>query len=553
MLVRLAVRDFVIVDTLDLAFAAGFTVLTGETGAGKSILIDALALTLGDRADADVVRVGCERAEIEAEFDIRAVRGLADWLAEQALDGDPDVLLLRRVVEKTGRSRAFVNGRSATLAQLREAGEQLVDIHGQHAHQSLLRADAQRGVLDQHANLSAASDAVANAYRDWQRLRRAGEEVATQAAARETERAGIAWQVEELRRLGLKPLEWGNLQAEHDRLAHAASLIEGADSALQALSEGEEAATAAVSAVVSRLRALEQFDATLAPTIESLNGALVQIEDAAHALRHYRDRVDLDPARLKQADERLEAIHSTARRLRMRPEELIERFDALSARLAELEIASDREALERDTAAARATYEGRATELSVARKKAATKLAREIAAVMKELALGVARFEIALTPIEGGSAHGNEQVEFLVATNAGVEPRPLAKVASGGELSRISLAIQVITSKAATVPTLIFDEVDAGIGGAVAAIVGQRLGALGTERQVFCVTHLAQVAAQADRQWSVAKAEARGKAVSRVTPLDDKARIEEIARMLGGTEITATTRRHAAEMLRQKR
>lgn len=433
MLVALNIRDFVIVDALELGFAAGFTVLTGETGAGKSILIDALALTLGDRADADVVRPGAERAEIEAEFDIRAVHGLAEWLAEQALEGDPGVLLLRRVIDRGGRSRGFVNGRSATLTQLREAGERLVDIHGQHAHQSLLKADAQRDLLDTHAGLTARVRALATEYREWQRLRRAREEYATGAATREAERDQIAWQVDELKRLALGPDEWAAVSDEQSRLAHAASLIEGADAALQAVAEGDDAVTGAVSAVVSRLRALVQYDAALAPIITGLEGAQTELEEVAHGLRHYRDKVDLDPARLKQIGERLDLIHTTARKFRLRPEELPARLTELSARLDELQVASNLAGLEAAEAAARSRYEDAATALGRDRKKAATKLAKEVAGVMKDLALGVARFEIAMTLIEGGSASGNERVEFLVATNPGTEPRPLAKVASGGE------------------------------------------------------------------------------------------------------------------------
>jgi DNA repair protein RecN (Recombination protein N) len=549
MLASLSIRDFVIVDTLQIEFERGFSTLTGETGAGKSILIDALALALGDRADSEVVRPGAERAEIQAEFDIRKVKGLARWLEEQALEGDPGVLLLRRVVEREGRSRAFVNGRGATLAQLREAGEWLVDIHGQHAHQSLLKSDAQRKVLDSQAGLDGAASEVAQAYRRWHAAQRVRIEASTQAAAREAEREQLAWQAEELSRLGTTAGEWQTISGEHSRLAHAASLIAGVESAIEAVAEGDEAVATRVASLAAKLRGLLAYDAALAPVIEILESAHLQLDEAGHELRRYRDRADLDPSRLAEVESRLEALHATARKFRLKPEELVDRHASVRERLAELERTSDLAKLEAEEATMRAQYDVLASALTRSRKKAATKLAKEVSAAMKDLALGVARFDIALELIEGGSSAGNERVEFLVATNPGVEPRALARVASGGELSRISLAIQVITSKAAAVPTLIFDEVDAGIGGAVAEIVGRKLAELGASRQVLCVTHLPQVAAQAGAQWSVAKVESRGKVSSRVTALDERSRVEEIARMLGGTEITATTRKHAAEML----
>jgi DNA repair protein RecN (Recombination protein N) len=549
MLVQLAIRDFAIVDALELEFAAGFTALTGETGAGKSILLDALALALGDRADAEVVRSGAERAEVVAEFAIDEGEPLARWLAEQALEGDPGRLLLRRVVDRSGRSRAFINGRATTLAQLREAGEQLVDIHGQHAHQSLVRGDAQRDVLDRHAGLEARVRSVTEAYREWQRLKRAREDFEVHAAARTAEREQLGWKVDELRRLALKAGEWETLRDEHSRLAHAASLIEGAESALDALVEGEGALVSSLGALVSRLRALVSYDGKLAEPVGLLESVQSQLQEAASSLRRYRDRVDLDPARLKSIDERMEAIHSAARKLRARAEALPDLLEQSAARLAELEEQADVERLAQEEKAAHERYAEIAGALTRERMKAATKLARDVSNEMKALALGVAKFEVAFEPIEDGSAQGDERVEFRVATNVGAEPRPMAKVASGGELSRIGLAIQVLTSKASAVPTLIFDEVDAGIGGAVAEIVGRKLAALGADRQVLCVTHLPQVAAQARQQWSVAKTETRGQTRSRVTMLDDKGRIEELARMLGGTEITAVTRKHAAEML----
>jgi len=550
MLLHLSIRDFAIVDRLELEFRPGFTALTGETGAGKSILIDALSLALGDRAGSEQVRSGAERADVAAEFAIDSLPGIGDWLHEQALEGDANRLLLRRVVDANGRSRAFINGHAATINQLREAGERLVDIHGQHAHQSLLRPEAPRLVLDAHAGLASLAQETGGAHREWQRLCRARLDHQTNTAARDAEREQLSWQLEELSRLALASGEWEAIQSEHGRLAHAASLIEGVRDAIGLLSESENAALGALSGGLSRLRPLTDYDESLRETIAMLESGEAQLREAAYALRHYADRIDLDPKRLREVEQRLEAVHNAARKFRTRPEALPELLASLRDRLNDLEMTADLEALAMQEQAARSRYDGLATGLSAERKKAATKLGREVNAAMKELAMSGGRFEVELRSLlPDGSVAGNEQVEFLVTTNPGTEPRALAKVASGGELSRISLAIQVITSRAAAVPTLIFDEVDSGIGGAVAEVVGKKLKTLGEERQVLCVTHLPQVAAQAGEQWSVSKGTEMGSARSRVAVLDPKSRIEEIARMLGGVAITATTRKHAAEML----
>jgi DNA repair protein RecN (Recombination protein N) len=550
MLLHLSIRDFAIVDRLDLEFRPGFTALTGETGAGKSILIDALSLALGERAENEQVRAGAERADVTAEFSLEPQARLGDWLREQALEGDQNRLLLRRVVDRNGRSRAFINGHAATVNQLREAGDGLVDIHGQHAHQSLLKPEAQRRVLDAHAGLASLTKEVAGAYREWQRLCRLRLDHESNAAARDAEREQLTWHVEELSKLALQPGEWEVIQTEHGRLAHAASLLEGGRGAIDALSESENAALGALSGVLSRLRPLIEYDASLRETIALLESGEAQLREAAYALRHYIDRIELDPGRLREVEQRLEAVHNAARKFRAKPEGLPDLLASLQARLKDLEITADLDALARQEQAARLHYDGLAARLSAERGKAATKLGRELNAAMKELAMAGGRFDVELRSLlPDGSVAGNEQVEFLVTTNPGVEPRSLSKVASGGELSRISLAIQVITSRAAAVPTLIFDEVDAGIGGAVAEIVGKKLKTLGEERQVLCVTHLPQVASQAREQWSVAKGAEGGSAKSRVAVLDQKSRIEEIARMLGGVAITPTTRKHAAEML----
>ena len=549
MLLHLSIRDFAIVDALDLEFDRAFTTLTGETGAGKSILIDALALALGERADANMLRAGAERAEVVAEFAIERLPDVQTWLRENELEGDPGRLLLRRVLDKNGRSRAFINGTSATVQQMSAVSESLIDIHGQHAHQSLVRTEAQRAILDSHASLTSLDREVGEAWKAWQSLVSARSEYETNAAARDAERDQVAWQVEELRKLAPKAGEWDEISAEQSRLANAAGLLAGAQAAVDALSDSDTAAASAVSATIARLRALVDFDAALKEPLGLLDSAEVLLDEAAHALRRYADRVELDPGRLAEVERRVEALHSTARRLRTAPEMLPELLGHLSARLDALEIASNLDAIIAQEKAACEKYDERAHTLSARRKTAATKLSKDVTAAMKELAMAGGRFTVALRLIESGSAHGNEAVEFLVAANPGQDPRPLAKVASGGELSRISLAIQVITSKAAAVPTMIFDEVDSGIGGAVAEIVGKRLRTLGRERQVLCVTHLPQVAAQADHQWSVAKVTVNGAVRSSVAVLDETARVEEVARMLGGTQITATTRKHAAEML----
>ena len=550
MLRTLCIRDFVIVDSLELEFHPGFTVLTGETGAGKSILIDALALALGERGDAAVVRAGCERADIGAEFDIGHLPELGQWLRAAELEGDPGSILLRRVIDRNGRSRSYVNGRPATLSQLREAGEWLVDIHGQHAHQSLLKADAQRVLLDAHAGLAPLALEVAQAYRHWQKLAQARAEYETHAAQRNAEREQLQWQVQELEQLALLPGEWDAVQAEHTRLAHAAGLIEGVQAALDVLSEADAACLPLLSGTGTRLEALLGFDARLREARELIRSGEAQVQEAVYALRHYADRLELDPQRLAAVEARMQAIHGSARKFRLEPEELPEHLRQLQARLAELEVASDLEALVKQEQQARSDYFERAAKLGAGRKKAAAKLGKEVTRAMQDLAMAGGKFEVGLNPYPPeGSVHGAEQIEFLVAVNPGMEARALARVASGGELSRISLAIQVITSKAALVPTLIFDEVDAGIGGGVAEIVGRQLRTLGRERQVLCVTHLPQVAAQADQQWSVSKSGVEGGVKTTVSVLDRKARIEEVARMLGGTEITATTRKHAAEML----
>jgi DNA repair protein RecN (Recombination protein N) len=552
MLRALNITDFVIVDRAELEFGAGFTALTGETGAGKSILIDALALVLGERADASVVRQGAEKAEISAEFDIAHATLLKRWLADNDLAGDDDGYLVRRSIDSGGRSRAFINGRSATATQLREAGERLVDIHGQHEHQSLLRGAAQRDLLDAYAGLEDAVAAVAAAWRAWQALRNQLAALETNAAAFAAEREELEWKVRELDQLKFKLDEWQETNAEHARLAHAQSLIEGAQYAMDALSESDNSSVTLLSAVASKLNHLLGYDARLKDIIDVVASAQAQAQEAVYMLRDYQQRLDIDPKRFKEIEQRLDAVHASARKFRITPETLPDALDSARALLGELGGSLDVESLRQRVKEAHAAYGAAAAKLSTGRKKAAKKLAERVTAAMQTLAMAGGSFEIALSAVAEGTAHGLEQIEFLVSAHKGIAPRPLAKVASGGELSRISLAIQTVASEIAQVPTLIFDEVDAGIGGRVAEIVGQMLKKLGKAHQVMCVTHLPQVAASADHQWQVTKAAANGKVASRVNILGSSERVEEIARMLGGVKITETTRKHAAEMLGAK-
>jgi DNA repair protein RecN (Recombination protein N) len=550
MLRSLSIRDFVIVDRLDLEFAPGFTALTGETGAGKSILIDALAMALGERADPIVVRGGAERAEINAEFSVGPGTGLERWLKDAELAGDEGTLLLRRVIDASGRSRGFINGHSATLVQLREAGDFLVDIHGQHQHQSLGRAAAQRELLDAFGGLSGAAGTVSALYGAWQQRRANRIAFEANAATFAAEREQLEWQARELEALKLGASEWPELTAEHSRLAHAASLIEAAQAGVEALSEGEHSGLAQVNAVVGRLNGLVEHDPRLKEVLELLEPARIQLQEAVYALRHYGERLDLDPARLRVVEARLDAIHAAARKYRVEPEALPARLEAVRARLGEMGEGGSVEALRQQEDAAHAACVAEARKLSAARRKAAKRLSDQVTGAMQDLAMAGGRFEVVLNAVAEVAAFGLENAELMVSMHKGMAPQPLAKVASGGELSRLSLAVQAVTSQVAQVPTLIFDEVDSGIGGRVAEIVGRMLKQLGARHQVMCITHLPQVAASADQQWQVDKSTANGKVSSRVKRLDPRERVEEIARMLGGLKITETTRRHAAEMLK---
>ncbi|MBV5286959.1 MAG: DNA repair protein RecN [Methyloversatilis discipulorum] len=549
MLERLFIRDFILVDRLELDFASGFGALTGETGAGKSILVDALGLLLGGRADASVVRAGCDRAELSAEFSCAADSAVAGWLKEQDFQLEEGMVIARRVIDAGGRSRAYINGAPASVSQLRDLGGQLVDIHGQHAHQALMRETAQRALFDQHAGLTARVATVGRLHREWQQREQALARAMQDRDAAERERERLQWQVEELTALAFEPQAWAELQQDHGRLAHATQLLEGSAEALALIEEGDAALDGQLAHIASLLGRLEAFDASLGECRGLIESAATQVDEAARALRAYAHRIDADPAALARADERIATVLACARKYRVDPDELPQLLADSQEGLQRLQAESDPAALEAARDAARAACVEAAKELSTARRPAAKQLSQAVTAAMSELAMQGGRFEVVLKPLDQPSASGLEEVEFHVAANPGQPLAPLAKVASGGELSRIGLAIQVIASARSGTPTLVFDEVDVGIGGRVAEVVGRQLARLGEARQVLCVTHLPQVAARADWQWSIAKRSEGGQTRSSVTPLDAPARVDEIARMLGGEVITDTTRAHAREML----
>jgi DNA repair protein RecN (Recombination protein N) len=551
MLRHLSLKDFVIVPTLELDFEPGFAVLTGETGAGKSILIDALQLALGGRGDAGVVREGAAKAEITAEFDTPA--HLRGWLDEAGFDVD-DVLLLRRVIDAAGKSRAWINGGSATLTQLRELADHLLDIHGQHAWQGLTRPAAVRELLDGFAGLDTAP--LARAHTAWKQALEALHKAQGQQADAQRERERLAWQIAELDRLAPADGEWDELNAEHGRLSHGQSLIDAAKSALDALDDAEPSAQSLAAGALDQLERVLDHDARLLPAVQALRDVQAQLADASHTLAGYLHKTDLDPERLAELDERVSAWMTLARRYRRQPEELPALLAQWRAEQAALDAASDPAQLEAALATARQAFDQRARAATLARSKAAPALAAAVTAAMQQLGMAGGQFDIALNATDGPQSWGVESAEFLVAGHAGSTPRPLAKVASGGELSRIALAIAVTTSQGCSgqAPgTLIFDEIDVGIGGAVAETVGRLMKQLGHaadgQRQVLAVTHLPQVAACADRHLVVAKSLQDGATASRVAPVSGEARVAEIARMLGGERLSSTSLAHAQEML----
>ena len=555
MLQNLALRDFVIVDQLELDLASGFTVLTGETGAGKSILLDALGLVLGERADSSQIREGAQRAEISALFEIadEQIAHCNQWLDDQGfpIDDEGRALLLKRTIEANGRSRAFINGSVATLAQLREAGDQLVDIHGQHAHQLLLKSGAQRELLDRHAGLLPQVNELGELYKQWHDSRKLLSQAENAGQDIERERERLEWQYEELKALSPLEGEWDSIQVDHARLANAAKIITGCQEVIDGLSESENSAESILSKANLSISDLAEHDPALSEISQALESAQIQVDEAVHGLNRYLQKIDLDPERLGQLEERMQALHAAARKYRTDTNQLPRLLIETSERLDALSASQNIEGLRNKVKEQEGIYLKAAKLLSQKRSKAAAQLSKLVTAAMQNLSMAGGQLEIALKPLDEGASFGLEQAEFLVAGHAGSTPRPLAKVASGGELARISLAISVITSEASFTPTLIFDEVDAGIGGAVAETVGKLLRQLGESHQILCVTHLPQVAAQGNQHFKVIKSQSGDKTLSQLNVLSRNERVEEIARMLGGATITDTTRRHARELLEQ--
>jgi len=553
MLRSLSIRNFVVVETLDVALAEGLTVLTGETGAGKSILLDAIGLLLGDRFEVRQLRAGADRAELAAGFDVADCPSARAWLAEHALGGDGDEVLLRRVLDAQGRSRAWINGSAATLAQLKSLGEMLVAIHGQHAHQSLEQPEIQRAVVDAFGGFTTLTQEVAQRWRAWRAAVERLEAAATAAEATASEREFLEQRQRELSTLAVTEAEWRELSSSQSRLAHAAELIALASDGVAALSESDDAIATTLAHLVQRLRAAVTHDPALADVLALLEPAAIELDEAARALRDYQRRLDLDPAELARVEDRLAAVHDLARKHRVRPEALPALLAETEARLASLADSADAEALARRAEEAETKFRQAAKDLSKKRRFHANELAHRVTETMQTLAMTGGRFEVAIEPLAIPASYGIDSVEFRVASHPAQAPAPLARVASGGELSRIALALSVVASEAGAVPTLVFDEVDAGIGGAVAATVGGLMQALAARRQVLCVTHLPQVAAFADTHLRVTKASRDADVVSDLAQLDAKSRVEELARMLGGAEITAKTRAHARELYEQSR
>jgi DNA repair protein RecN (Recombination protein N) len=542
---RIVLRDFVIVPSLDLDLDQGFNVLTGETGAGKSILIDALQLALGARADSGVVREGAPRCEIAAEFDLPA--SLRPWLDEHGFGTTEDTLLLRRTVDAEGRSRGWINGSAATMSQLKALADHLVDIHGQHAWQSLTRTEAVRGLLDAYAGVD--SEVASTLWTDWRRARKALEGATERQNTLQQESERLAWQIGELDKLQPRPGEWEDINAQHSRLANAQGLMDAAREAASALDDEDSSAAALIHRALSALQTQAHLEPAFNDAIEALQAALAQVQDTVHSLHHYARHTELDPSGLEALDQRLSQWMSLARRYRRPPEELAELLAGWRKELESIDQAMDLHALSAAERKAWAAFDTEIKRLGKLRQQAAPKLSRAVTDAMQSLGMQGGRFEVGLEKLAEPQAHGWEQVEFLVAGHAGVSPRPVGKVASGGELSRMALAISVVTSRLGQAPTLIFDEVDSGIGGAVAHTVGQLLRQLGRDRQVLAVTHLPQVAACADHHLLVSKRQSGSVTHSTVTPISLEQRVVELARMLGGNDRSEVSLAHARELL----
>lgn len=545
MLQLLTLKDFVIVPFLSIEADKGLTCLTGETGAGKSILIDALELVLGARSDTGVIRQGAQRTEVCAEFQINA--RAKNWLSTAGMDVN-DTVILRRTVDVKGRSRAWINATPVTVAQMRELGERLVDIHGQHAHQSLLKPAYQLQLVDGFGATKPQRVAVRDAWLAWQHRLRLLTEATQDKERLQAEAERLGWMNEVFEELQPQEGEWERLSQEHQMLSNGADILANVRTALELLRDGNDSALTRAGMAQNELVQAARFDAQCSQYADALGEALAVLEDTAREISHHLDRFDVDEDRLRDIDERLSLYWKISRKFHRSPEEIYSHWMQTRERLSQIEQSADIDALRQAEAQAKKHYLTLAAQLTQARRAAAEKLAQAVTAEMQHLSMAGGKLEIALHPCEP-RAGGLEVCEFLVSGHAGTTPRPLTKVASGGELARISLAIAVITAQITPVPTLIFDEVDSGIGGAVAEVVGRLLRRLGTTRQVLCVTHLPQVAACAHQQWLVQKATHEGQTTSSLKALDAAERIGEIARMMGGRVITQATRKTAAELI----
>ena len=559
MLMNLQVRDFAIVEKIDIEFEAGMTVLTGETGAGKSILVDALGLVLGERGSAQLVRDRAKRAEFAAEFDVSGLGRVCAWLDENALDLDGDCLL-RRVINADGRSRAFINGNAVPLSQLKNLGELLLDIHGQHFHQSLARRPIQRDLLDHYGGLLDQRAETATRYSAWiavaERLHSLQEADADRASRLDL----LTFQLQELESLGSTQGESDDLLAERKKLQNSGRLADGISAALDALIDSEAGnANGLIAEATRSVSSLAELDSSLVPLLGILDSAGIQVSEATESLRRYGEDIDMDPQRRDWVEERLDALQAIARKHRVAPNELPALQDRLSNELDELTNSRERgRELEKQAASLKDAFLSMAGRLSSARAKTAKSFAAAVTEAMSGLGMPGGTFEIAVQRLDEEAARpwGIDDVEFLISANPGQKPQPLAKIASGGELSRMSLAIQVIASDGSEIPTMVFDEVDSGVGGGVAEMVGRRLQEIGESRQVLSVTHLPQVASLADQHFRISKVSDGKSTRTGLQVLGKDERVEELARMLGGVEITQKTLEHAAEMLagaRQKR
>lgn len=545
MLSSLHIRDFVIVEKTDLHFDDGFTVFSGETGAGKSILIDALSLALGGRTDVGVIREGADKTEISAVFDPNS--SISQWLKDN--DFSDDELILRRIITNQGKSRAFINDSPCTLGQLKELGEMLVDIHGQHQHQNLLKNTAQRQLLDAHAQIETKLRELATYWHLWQDNQQKLNDFLENEQQRKLEQEHLQWQWQELSNLKPQEHEWEQIDQSFNRLSNAAALLEGAGAVVEQIDGEEHSALAILNRCLQKINQLSKHDPALETIAQSLESARISCVEASHDLSRFLEDVELDPRRLEETERRMRQLFDASKKFNTEPESLHLVLADLEKRLADLEFGMDTEALKELVTQNKSDYMRIAEEISAIRKKTAKELSQKVTDVMQTLAMQGGRFEIELQS-NAPSIHGTDQVQFNVAGHAGTTPRALNKIASGGELARISLALSVIANKAGQVPTLIFDEVDTGIGGGVAEIVGRLLRQLGEDHQVLCVTHLAQVASCAHHHFEVSKKEQSGITRSDIKALSDEQRVQEVARMLGGLNISETTLKHAEEMLR---